>query len=94
MVYWRGEPLYLYKEYASTEEVESHDLDVYETSKEIEKRIQTDFYKKHDFKYDLKEEEYLSEGFILQELKQTIPIKMFDFNHGKIWENPLDTGDF
>jgi hypothetical protein len=93
MVYWRAEPVYFYEKYAQEKEVPEHALDIYQTIKEIEKRIQAGFYKNHIFKYDAISEGYLSKGFDSSKLKQTIPKEMFEFDKGVVWENPLQVED-
>jgi hypothetical protein len=68
-------------------------LDIYQTIKEIGKRIQSGFYKNHIFKYDAIKEGYLSKEFDSSKLKQTIPKEMFKFDKGVVWENPLQVED-
>jgi len=93
MIYWRAEPVTLYEEYLQEEDVPAHARDIYQTTKEIEKRVQSGFYKNHIFKYDALTEGYLEESFDTSELKQVIPKEMFEFNQGKEWEDPLNMED-
>lgn len=94
MVYWMTDPVDFYKEYAKEDEVPAHAYDMYETMKEIEKRIKSGFYKNQKFKYDPVAGGNLSKAFDPSELKQPIPKEMFEFNQGEMWEDPLSIEDF